>query len=118
MGIIICLLGGAFGLVILANLDSQRAANQIFPFIFLPQYFLAGVFTPMKVLPWYLDILSRISPMRYAVDLFRDAFYAGSADYSKVVLSSMAVNLAVVGAMFVVFLVAGTYLFVRREHNR
>src|SRR5207244_11603521 len=32
-GIAACLLGGSFGLVILANLSSQRAANQIFPFV-------------------------------------------------------------------------------------
>jgi ABC-2 type transport system permease protein len=118
MGVIVCLLGGAFGLLILANLGSQRAANQVFPFILFPQYFLAGVFTPLKVLPWYLDVLSRISPMRYAVDLLRDGYYAGSSEYSKVVLSPLPLNLAVVGIMFAVFLLLGTYLFVRRERNR
>src|SRR5207302_1785498 len=63
-GIAACLLGGSFGLVILANLSSQRAANQIFPFVILPQYFLAGVFNPIANLPWYLEVLSRISPLR------------------------------------------------------
>jgi ABC-2 type transport system permease protein len=117
-GIAACLLGGAFGLVILANLGSQRAANQIFPFIVLPQYFLAGVFNPIANLPWYLDALSRISPLRYAVDLVRGAYYAGRPDYQKVVLDPPLVNLGITVILFVVFLAVGTVLFVRRERNR
>src|SRR5256714_3879207 len=75
---VIALFGGAFGVSVLSNLSSQRAANQIFPFVMLPQFFLAGIFTPIQHLPLPLDILSHLAPMRYAVDLLRDAFY-GSA---------------------------------------
>src|SRR5205823_4814606 len=69
VSIAVCLFGGAFGVIVLGNISSQRAAQQIFPFVMLPQYFLAGVFNPIQRLPWYLDVLSRISPLRYAVDL-------------------------------------------------
>jgi len=110
--------GGAFGVIIMANISSQRAANQIFPFIMLPQYFLAGVFTPIKILPWYLDILSKISPMRYAVDLTRGIFYAGQPDYEAVVLFNPAFNSLVIIVMFLLFLSLGTWLFVRSERNR
>jgi ABC-2 type transport system permease protein len=114
----LCLFGGAFGVIVLANLNSQRAANQIFPFIMMPQYFLAGVFTPVKILPWYLDILSHLSPMRYAVDLTRNIFYAGQSEYDAVVIAAPLVNTAIVTSLFVVFLVLGTWLFVRGERNR
>ena len=77
VAIVVCLLGGAFGVLVLGNISSQRAANQIFPFVIFPQFFLAGVFSPIQVLPIYLDVLSRISPMRCAVDLTRNAFYRG-----------------------------------------
>jgi len=117
-GIAACLLGGSFGLVILANLSSQRAANQIFPFVILPQYFLAGVFNPIANLPWYLDLLSRISPLRYAVDLVRGVYYLGQPDYEKMVLEAPLSNLAVTGVLFSVFLGLGTVLFVRGERNR
>ncbi|MDP9266422.1 MAG: ABC transporter permease [Chloroflexota bacterium] len=117
-GIIVSLYGGAFGIIVLSNLHSQRAANQIFPFIFLPQFFLAGVFNPIKVLPWYLDLLSRISPMRYAVDFVRGLYYTGSPDYDAVVLLSPLENLAILGGLFVVFMAIGTVLFVRAERNR
>ncbi|MFN8456935.1 MAG: ABC transporter permease [Anaerolineae bacterium] len=116
--IVVCLFGGAFGVLILANLSSQRAANQVFPFIMLPQFFLAGVFSPIQVLPWYLDILSRISPMRYAVDLTRGVFYTGLSEYPKVVLQGPFFNLTIIAALFVLFMMAGTWLFVRGERNR
>jgi len=118
VAIAIFLLGGAFGIFVLANLRSQRAANQVFPFIMLPQLFIAGVFAPLQNLPWYLNILSLISPLRYAVDLARGVFYAGTPTYDQVVLESPAVNLAVMSVMFVVFLVVGTSMFVRKERNR
>jgi ABC-2 type transport system permease protein len=112
------LLGGAFGLVIMSLFDNQRAAQQIFPVLSLPQFFLAGVLTPIKILPWYLSILSIVSPMRYGVDLVRNVAYAGRAEYWRVVLFGPLVNLSVMAAMFVVFLAIGSWLFVRRETNR
>lgn len=113
-----CFLGGAFGILVVANLSSQRTANQIFPFIIFPQFFLAGVFNPLRDQPLVLDLLSRLVPLRYAVDLVRDAFYAGTPEYPAVVLAGPATNLAIMAAMFGVFLVSGTFLFVRGERNR
>jgi len=118
IGLVICLFGGAFGILLLSNISSQRAAQQIFPFIMLPQFFLAGVFTPIAVLPWYLDILSRISPMRYAVDIARIVYYDGLPDYDFVVLDSLALNTLVMTVMFAVFVLFGTAVFVRAERNR
>jgi ABC-2 type transport system permease protein len=113
-----CLLGGSFGLLGMSIINDQRAANQIFNFILLPQFFLAGVFNPIRVLPWYLEVLSRISPMRYVVDLFRGVVYAGRPEYGKVVLFDPMTNLIVMAGMFGAFILVGTALFVRRETNR
>lgn len=118
VAVAVCLLGGAFGVIILANVGTQRAANQIFPFIFLPQFFLAGVFNPIQGLPPVLDVLSRISPMRYAVDLTRNVYYAETPERSRVVVDPLSLDLAVMGLMFGLFLVVGTWLFVRNERNR
>jgi ABC-2 type transport system permease protein len=113
-----CLLGGAFGLLILGNISTQRAANQVFPFIMLPQFFLAGVFNRIDRLPPFLEMLSRISPMRYAVDLTRAGYYRGSPEAGTFVLDSAALNLAVMGTLFLIFLVVGTARFVKRETDR
>jgi ABC-2 type transport system permease protein len=113
-----CFLGGAFGLAMMSMINSREAANQVFTFLLLPQFFLAGVFNPIKILPWYLEVLSRISPMRYVVDLLRDVVYAGRPEYDKVVLLGPAANLTAMAVLFAGFMVVGTALFVRRETNR
>jgi ABC-2 type transport system permease protein len=104
--------------IVLANLGSQRAANQIFPFVMLPQFFLAGIFNPIGNLPLPLDVLSKVSPLRWAVDLMRDAYYANAPSGEHVQLFDAPTNLAVIATMFVVFMVVGTWLFVRSERNR
>jgi ABC-2 type transport system permease protein len=118
VSVVVCLFGAAFGVIVLSNLGSRRTADQIFPFIMLPQFFLAGVFNPIRILPWYLDILSKLSPMRYAVDLMRGIFYAGQSDYPQVILQEPMLNLGIMISTFFIFLIVGTFLFVRREQNR
>ncbi len=113
-----CLAGGAVGLVFMANLKSQRAANQIFPFFILPQFFLAGVLNPIDDLPRYLDIASRLMPLRYVIDGLRSAFYAGMPERDLIVQASGATNLLVNAVVFGLCLVVGTMMFVRRERNR
>ncbi len=113
-----CLLGGAFGVTVMSFFGSQRAAQQIFPFLIFPQFFLAGIFNPIKVLPWYLAPLSLASPMRYAVDLIRGIVYAGRPEYDRIVLFSPVTNLAVMAGMFALLMIVGTAAFVRQETNR
>ena len=113
-----CLLGAAFGLATLAALPNQRAALQVFPFLILPQYFLAGVVAPLHGLPRYLDLVSWIMPLRYPVDLTRAAFYAGTPAYRVVVTVSPLLDALVMGALFVVLLVLGAMLFEHRERSR
>ncbi len=118
-GFVVCLLGGAFGILVLANLGNQRSANQIFPFVIFPQFFLGGVFTPIMDLPLPLWILSRLIPMTYAVDLIRSVFYLERPEeYNRVVLYGPALDLTIIAAMFLIMISIGTFLFVRSEHNR
>lgn len=118
VGVVTCLFGAAFGVIILSNLNNRRTADQVFPYIMMPQFFLAGVFTPLQGLPWYLDLLSRISPMRYAVDMTRGIFYIGRTDYAFAVLQTPVYNMSLMTVGFVAFLLIGTFLFVRKEQNR
>lgn len=115
---VVAIFGGAFGVLVLSNLKSQQSANQIFPFVMVPQFFLAGVFNPIDNLPWFLDILSRLAPMRYAIDLVRGIYYSSHPEPVRVALLDVPTNLAIIAAMFGLFMIAGTTLFVRSERNR
>lgn len=118
VALVSCLLGGSFGLVAMSAINSQQAANQVFNFLLLPQLFLAGVFNPITTLPWYLEVLSRLSPLRYVVDVFRAVLYAGRPEYHQVVLLDPLTNLLTIALMFALFMLVGTAMFVRREANR
>lgn len=116
--LMISFLGGAFGVLILANLGSQRTANQIFPFLIFPQFFLAGVFNPLQNLPVYLAIPTRLTPLTYAVDLLRNVFYYGTPEHPKIVLFSTVTDLVVIIILSLILLILGTYLFARSERNK
>ncbi|HEY8643456.1 MAG TPA: ABC transporter permease [Candidatus Dormibacteraeota bacterium] len=113
-----CLVGGAFGLATLATLPNQRAALQVFPFLILPQYFLAGVIAPLRGAPPYLDLVSHAMPLRYPVDLVRAAFYAGTGGYQVAVAESPLLDLAVMAALFVILVPLGALVFEHRERSR
>jgi ABC-2 type transport system permease protein len=114
----IAVYGGAFGLLILSSISSQRTASQIFPFVMLPQFFLAGVFNPIHDLPTPLAVLSALSPMRYAVELTRNVFYGIQPDVPAPDADAFALNVTVMVASFLAFIAVGTVLFVRAERNR
>jgi ABC-2 type transport system permease protein len=118
VALIVCLLGGTFGLFMLGFIPSRRVAQQIFGFVILPQYFLAGVFNPLQGMPAWLDAVSHLAPLRYAVDLARNVFYAGRPEAGSTVVDPAALDVAVILLFVAVFLPVGTALFVRAERNR
>ncbi len=117
-GLAACLLGAAFGLATVAWLPSQRTAMQVFTFLIVPQYVLAGVVAPVQALPAALDIVSRLMPLRYAVDLLRSVFDAGSPGLVAAAPESPIVDVLAVSALVVVLMGAGTWAFDRRERSR
>lgn len=118
VSLVVAMYGGAFGLVLLSRLSSQRAAQQVFPFVLLPQFILAGVFNPIHELPLPLSILSALSPMRYAVELTRNVVYGLQPGVPAPEITPLPINVAVMVVSFLAFLAVGTFLFVRAERNR
>lgn len=117
-GLAVSFLGGAFGVLVLANIGSQRTMAQIFPFVLFPQIFLSGVFAPLQNFPPLLALLAKIAPLTYAVDLVRHAYYAGTPELPKVTAFSISTNVLIVLTLFLACLFIGTFLFVRKEKNR
>lgn len=109
------LLGGSFGVVIVSLFKDTKFANQLFPVIFFPQFFLAGVFNPIQELPFGIHQLSRAIPLTYIVDFVRNLFYTGLPEKELVTLFSVQTDVIVIFAFVVVFLIIGTRRISRIE---
>jgi ABC-2 type transport system permease protein len=113
-----CLAGAGFGLATVAVLPTQRSAMDVFQFLIIPQYVLAGVLVPLRgTAPWLRDV-SLAMPLRYAVDLTRTAYYTGTAGYRQAVVGSPLADAVVTAGLAALFLVAGAALFGYRERTR
>ena len=117
-GLAYCLLGGAFGLATVAALPNQRSAMQIFQFLIIPQYVLGGVLVPLSGQPAYLDVFAWAMPLRYAVELSRAAFYAGTPGYVRVVTAGPALDVLAIAGLTAVFMTMGVLVFDYRERIR
>lgn len=109
------LLGGSMGLVIVSLINSRKAADRVFSLVLFPQFFLAGIFTPVKNATGLLAIGSKLSPLTYIVDLMRGVYYLGTPEFDKVVINPIWYNLLIISIFIIVMLCVGTYLFIRSE---
>lgn len=113
------LLGGALG-VLLSGIfaTSPKAVDQAVIMVMFPQMFLSGAIVPISHSNGFLDVLVRLMPATYLVDLMRSAAYRGSSVYGPFQLCAPWLDLVVVVAVSAAFFVAGTLLFSSRERNR
>jgi len=76
---------------------------QFIPLIILPQIFLCGVIWPVEQMPNYLQWLSAILPLTYAVDGLRDIMLAGKSlldvGFELAVLVGFAIIISIVAAI-------------------
>lgn len=115
---IICIAGGALGILFISLVHDPGAADTGILLIVFPQMFLAGILIPISQSSGVLAVLSHLMPLTYLADLMRNVAYAGSAAYSEIVLYSPAVDLAVTVAVTAIFIIVGTFLFTRSERTR
>lgn len=61
----------AMGVAITSRMKSLDSGQYLFQFITFPIVMLSGAFFPLRNLPAWLDLLVRINPISYAVDILR-----------------------------------------------
>jgi ABC-2 type transport system permease protein len=115
---VLALAGGALGVFLVGFVPNGNAARMVTGLVIFPQLFLAGVIIPVANSSWILGFLAKIMPMTYSIDLARNIFYAGKPEYAAAVVHPLWLDLAVTIGLFVVFIVVGTFLFVRSGRNR
>ncbi|MBI4127850.1 MAG: ABC transporter permease [Parcubacteria group bacterium] len=68
----------SIGVVITARMRSLDAGQYIFQFITFPIVMLSGAVFPLRNLPRWLDLLTKINPISYAVDMLRRIVFTHS----------------------------------------
>ena len=105
-------------MLVIGLVKSKKAANLAVNLIFMPQMFLSGAIIPISNSGGVLMVLSRLMPMTYCLDLARALVYAGTPEYSSVVMFNPVVNFAAIATLTVVCLIIGTFFFAWSEKNR
>ncbi|MBU0706974.1 ABC transporter permease [Patescibacteria group bacterium] len=65
----------SIGLVVASRMKSAEGFQMIMNFIMMPMFFLSGAMFPLSNLPNWMDILSKINPASYAIDLVRQVSF-------------------------------------------
>jgi ABC-2 type transport system permease protein len=105
----------SFGLVIASRMQTMEGFQVVMNFLVLPLWLLSGAFFPLRGLPLWMTVLTRIDPLTYAVDALRGMVYAGSPLAQALVAHPYRFNLAVVVLFLAVMLTAAIVTFKSRE---
>jgi ABC-2 type transport system permease protein len=66
----------AFGLMLASRIEQVESFQVVIQFFVLPTFFLSGAVFPLSGLPAWLEALTKIDPLSYAVDPLRRAVFA------------------------------------------
>jgi ABC-2 type transport system permease protein len=116
--VVATMVGSAFGLLLIGVVKNQQTFQMLFPLVIFPQTFVAGIITPINNSEWWLSVITHIAPLTYVVDFMRNMLSVSHAEYKSLILYSPWVDLLVIAAMIVVFVVIGTWAFVRSERRK
>lgn len=78
----------SLGVAIAARMKSFEAFPIVMNFILLPLFFLSGAMFPLQGLPTWMDILTKINPLTYGVDMLRGVALKG-VDIGSVAVGSI-----------------------------
>ena len=96
----------ALGTALGSTLKDMQGFQLVMNFMVMPIFFLSGALYPLSNLPSALTVATRLDPLSYGVDGLRGAFI-GQSHFG------MATDLAVLGALAVLFLALGARGFSR-----
>jgi len=66
----------AFGVLIASRMSQIESFQAVIQFLVMPMFFLSGAIFPPTGLPQWLEVLTKLDPLTYAVDPMRRAVFA------------------------------------------
>jgi len=115
----------SFGMVLAARLRSTEGFQVVMNLVMMPLFLLSGALFPLTDIPGWMEILSRINPVSYSIDLLRQVVFLHLAvpqvvaDSFKITVLGMKMGLwqdvLIVAVFAVLFSSLGTFFFSRSE---
>ncbi|OFW68384.1 MAG: hypothetical protein A2V52_06370 [Actinobacteria bacterium RBG_19FT_COMBO_54_7] len=69
----------SLGVLVASRMRSFEGFPIVMNFLVMPMFFLSGAFFPLQNLPRWMNVLTKINPMSYAVDAMRGVALKGIA---------------------------------------
>jgi len=106
----------SLGLAIASRMSSMEGFQVIMNFLVIPMWLLSGAFFPLRGLPVWMAVLTRIDPLTYGVDALRGMVYAHSPLRAALVAHSYALDISVTAA-FLVAIFGVAFVTFRGQEN-
>lgn len=116
--LLLALMMTSLGLLLAARQRSMEGFHMIMNFVLLPMFFLSGAFFPLGGVPVWMHFLAILDPVTYGVDPLRGVVLRASLPataVAEVTRYPVLVNVAVMLAFSLAFVVPGVWLFQRQE---
>jgi ABC-2 type transport system permease protein len=105
----------SLGLSIASRISSMEGFQVVMNFLVVPMWLLSGAFFPLRGLPAWMAVLTRVDPLTYAVDALRGVVYARSPLARTLVAHSYGADVAVITAFLLVMFGIALFTFRSRE---
>lgn len=105
----------SLGITVASKMETMEGFQMIMNFLIMPLFFLSGAMFPLRNVPPWMETLMRANPLTYGVDALRHIMYASSPARDLLIQFPLGTDLAVVSAMSLLFITAGTLAFNRAE---
>jgi ABC-2 type transport system permease protein len=108
----------SFGILIAARQRTMEGFQMIMQFLLMPMFFLSGALFPLRDVPLWMSVLSRIDPVTYGVDPLRQVALRESVPaqfLQSLSLHPIATDVVVMIGLGLVFIVPAIWLFSKQD---
>jgi len=116
--VLLALMMTSLGILLAVRQPSMEGFHMLMNFVLLPMFFLSGAFFPLRGVPIWMDLLSRVDPVTYGVDPLRQVALRGVVPVQfmdVIALRPLTVNVIMMAIFAVLFLVPAVWLFGRQD---
>ena len=116
--ILLAVMMTALGILIAARQTSMEGFHMMMNFVLLPMFFLSGAFFPLRGIPIWMELLSKLDPVTYGVDPLRQVSLRALVPpdlMHTIALNPLTYNVIIMVSFAILFLIPAVWLFGRQR---